>query len=188
MIRTLQYFWIRFRQDMRGVSAIEFAFIAPVMILFYFGMVETCQIMMSERRTTRVAYAVGDLVARSSGSIEATGSGSIASIFNIADTLMSPFDSGTSLKICLASITADVDDVRTVDWSQAKDGATCPAAGDTVNDIPDGLMSAGESLIMARATYAYSGATNIVIQVDPSFTRTAYHRPRRVTQIDCPSC
>lgn len=28
------------RHDVRGVAAVEFAFLAPILILFYFGMVE----------------------------------------------------------------------------------------------------------------------------------------------------
>ena len=31
------------RRDTRGGAAVEFAFLAPLMILIYFGMVEFCQ-------------------------------------------------------------------------------------------------------------------------------------------------
>ncbi|MCC7266817.1 MAG: pilus assembly protein, partial [Caulobacteraceae bacterium] len=38
-------------KDIRGVSAIEFAFVAPVMILFYLGMAELTMGLMAERRS-----------------------------------------------------------------------------------------------------------------------------------------
>ena len=48
--REFPRFARRFLGDRRGVSAIEFAFIAPVMILMYFGVAELTQGMMAERR------------------------------------------------------------------------------------------------------------------------------------------
>lgn len=188
MTAPLTRFFRRLKRDQRGVSAVEFAFIAPVMILFYFGMVETCQVMMAERRTVRAASAIGDLVAQAPGQISVSGAGGINDIFAIADTLMSPFATGTDLKICLVSIVSNGSNVKTVDWRRVKNGATCPAVGATLTDVPSGLMSANQSLIMARVTYSYSGAANKVIQVNPSFTRTFYLRPRRSFKIECSTC
>ena len=188
MMRPLSRFLKRLGLDQRGVSAVEFAFIAPVMILFYFGMVETCQIMMAERRTVRAASAIADLVAQAPGQITVTGTGGINDIFEIADTLMTPFVTGTDLKVCLLSIVSDNNNVKTVDWRQVKNAAACPADGATVTDVPAGLMSANQSLVMARVTYSYSGAANKVIKVNPSFTRTFYLRPRRSFKIECSTC
>ncbi len=54
----------RLLQDRRGVSAIEFALIAPVMITIYFGLIEFSQGYMAERRAGHVASMVADLVAQ----------------------------------------------------------------------------------------------------------------------------
>src|SRR3569623_1736057 len=54
--------WSRLRTDQRGASAVEFAMIAPLMLMFYFGLTELCQAMLAERRVSHVASAVGDLV------------------------------------------------------------------------------------------------------------------------------
>jgi Flp pilus assembly protein TadG len=40
----------RWRRDRRGVSAVEFAFIAPVLILFYFGVAELCSALLAWSR------------------------------------------------------------------------------------------------------------------------------------------
>ncbi len=45
----------KFRRDQRGVSAVEFAFIAPVLILFYFGLAEYTQALMAQRKTINTA-------------------------------------------------------------------------------------------------------------------------------------
>ena len=55
----------RLARDETGVSAVEFALIAPVMILFYAGMVDLCQGYMAVRRTSHVAASVADLTAQS---------------------------------------------------------------------------------------------------------------------------
>ena len=51
-------------KDRRGAAAVEFAFIAPVMILMYYGLAELTQAMMADRRASHVASAIGDLVAQ----------------------------------------------------------------------------------------------------------------------------
>ena len=66
----------RLRRDERGVSAVEFALIAPVMILFYFGLAELTQVMIAERKTVRTASAIGDILAQTA-EIKVTGAGGI---------------------------------------------------------------------------------------------------------------
>ena len=64
MMRALARFIRGFRADRRGVSAVEFALIAPVLIVFYFGIAELTQAMMASRRASHVASSIGDLVAQ----------------------------------------------------------------------------------------------------------------------------
>ena len=54
----------RLGRDERGVSAVEFAMLAPVLIGFYFGMAEFCQGFMAQKRMGHVTSMVADLVAR----------------------------------------------------------------------------------------------------------------------------
>ena len=187
-MRQLLDFFARLKRDQRGVSAVEFAFIAPVLIVFYFGMVETCQVLMAERKVVRTSSAIGDLVAQSAATITVSGSGGLNDIMDIADTLMEPFNAGSSLKVCIASISSDSTNKKTVDWSKAKNGATCPAAGATVSDMPSGLMEANQSMIMSRVTYSYTGTLNMVIKSNPTFVKTFYLRPRKVSSISCTGC
>ena len=47
-----------FARDRRGVSAIEFAFIAPVLIMIYFSVAELCEAMLAQRKVAHAASAV----------------------------------------------------------------------------------------------------------------------------------
>ncbi len=59
MLRLSQ-FW----RDARGVSAVEFALIAPVMITLLLGSVELSDVMIADRKATSVASTTADLVAQ----------------------------------------------------------------------------------------------------------------------------
>lgn len=50
--------------DQRGVAAVEFAFIAPIMLIFYFGMVEISLAVDADRNLSHAASLVGDLSAQ----------------------------------------------------------------------------------------------------------------------------
>ncbi|WP_371396129.1 TadE/TadG family type IV pilus assembly protein [Fretibacter rubidus] len=51
-----------FRDDTQGVAAIEFAFIAPVMLVMYFGLLEISMAVSADRKVSHSANVVGDLV------------------------------------------------------------------------------------------------------------------------------
>ncbi|KAK0342675.1 hypothetical protein LTR94_021434 [Friedmanniomyces endolithicus] len=74
-------------RDETGVSAVEFALIAPVMILFYAGMVDLCQGYMAVRRTSHVAASVADLTAQSRDITKAD----IDNVFLVGPSIMAPF-------------------------------------------------------------------------------------------------
>jgi Flp pilus assembly pilin Flp len=54
----------RFRHDIGGAAAIEFAFIVPLMVVMFIGTVELSQAITVDRRVNQVASSTGDLVAR----------------------------------------------------------------------------------------------------------------------------
>ena len=56
--------WARFMRDRRGVSAIEFALIAPLLILIYVGVAEIGNALTVFRRTSTVAATAADLTAQ----------------------------------------------------------------------------------------------------------------------------
>jgi Flp pilus assembly protein TadG len=185
-MRVLNDFLRGLRRDQRGVSAVEFALVAPMLILFYFGLAEATQVMMAERKTIRTASAIGDLVAQNTQLTSAN----IDDIFKMSEILMTPYPATSQLKICVASIVADADNIKTVSWSRAKNSAVCPAKGATVAtaDVPAALIDANQSLIMSRVTYEYTGPTNKIIKTNPTFTKVFYLRPRQSHVVACATC
>ena len=176
------------KADAGGAAAVEFAFIAPVMILFYFGMVEYCQAMMAERKAIRTASAVGDLIAQVDV-ITPSGAGGVDDIFQIAKTVMSPFPtSGSQLKVCVASLTANAANQVIVDWSRNSGDSSCPAKASTYAGTPANLISAGQSLVMSRVKYEYTSPVKYLLKTNPTFTKTYYLRPRKSQTVACATC
>ena len=176
-----------FVADRRGVAAVEFALIAPIMLLFYFGLAEFTQAMIAERKAIRTASAIGDLIAQNA-EIAPTGAGGVSDVFDIATTLMKPFPTGTKLKLCVASISADDKGKKTVDWSENKNDSTCPSEGSTNTTISSDLLAANQSVIMSRVIYSYASPVNEVLKVNPTFNKTYYLRPRRSAKVACDKC
>ncbi|OWY58885.1 pilus assembly protein TadE, partial [cyanobacterium TDX16] len=77
----------RLGRDERGVSAVEFALLAPVLIAFYFGMAEFCQGFMAQKRMGHVSAMVADLVAQE----DTVAIANLDDIFDIGGLIMKPF-------------------------------------------------------------------------------------------------
>jgi Flp pilus assembly protein TadG len=166
-----------FRSDRRGVAAVEFALIAPAMILLYCGMAEITLTLMAGRRAGHAVSAVGDLVAQSSQITSAQ----MTDIFRVADAILEPFPT-TDLKMRVSSVTADVAAVPKVVWSQGK-GMTALGVGVTATAVPAGLMLAGDNVVMAEMSYTYTPPLGYFIKTGHTFNQTFLLRPRRTPQV-----
>jgi Flp pilus assembly protein TadG len=178
----------RFGQDQRGVSAVEFALIAPFMILLYFGLAELCQALIAERKASHVASSVGDLVAQSESVTSASSSSgptSLPDIFRIGNSIMAPYDTST-LQIRVTSVTANAQAVPKVDWSVGYGGYTALAKQSTAT-LPM-TLAAGDSIVMSEAKYRYNSAIGYALPKVQDYTEAFYLRPRRSDKVTCADC
>lgn len=170
----------RLTGDECGVSAIEFAMIAPILIAFYMGMTEFCQGFMAQKRMSHVSAMVADLVAQE----DQVAAVMVDDIFDIGGLLMKPFPTA-ALQQRVSSVT-NVGGTPTVDWSRG-DGMTPRAVGSTMTLPPD-LVSAGESVVVAEVTYDYDSAADYLMPGLTRFSHSYYLRPRTVDKTVCPDC
>lgn len=174
-------FLTRLRRDQRGVSAVEFALLAPVMIAFYFGLTEFCQGYMAQKRLSHTASAVGDLVAQT----DAVTRDQLDDIIAIGGLIMKPFDDAT-LTTRITSVTRDANGVAKVDWSRAR-GVT-PLRSNAIVTVPADIIANGESLVMTETTYDYRSPIQYLMPDITQFSNTFYLRPRRVEKVACTNC
>lgn len=170
----------RLARDERGISAVEFALLAPVLIAFYLGMSEFCQGYMAQKRMGHAASAVADLVAQE----DVITRTELDDIFDIGALIMKPFSAST-LKQRVSGVTRTGNKVK-VDWSRG-DGLTA-LTKDSEITIPADLLSDGESLIVAEATYDYDSPADYLMPGLTRFRHIYYLRPRISDKVVCSNC
>ncbi len=144
-------FFARFLKSESGVSAIEFAFILPVMITMFLGVVEVSNYVMAARRVASIASTAADLVAQDSY----IGNDEMDDIMGALDIVMAPLDPADST-VVITSVVIDPDGTKRVAWSDAEH--TAPrAVGSVVSDadFPDDLIAPYQGAIMAEISFGY---------------------------------
>lgn len=159
-------------RDMRGVSAVEFALILPLMITLYIGAVEFSHALTIDRRVTTLASSVADLVAQ----VDEVSDSDLDDIFKAAESIMKPY-SLTPLKITVTSVRADAQNKTTVAWSKSNSGSG--HANGSNFTLPAGLTQRYSSVIVAEVTYTYTPEVGQFLTGGITLSETFYLRPRR---------
>lgn len=167
----------RFLRDRQGAAAVEFAFVAPMMILLYYGMAELTQGMMADRRASHVASTIGDLVAQDTQVNQAE----MDDVFNVGKAVIAPFPVG-ALSMRITSVKADAGGTPKAIWSKTSGVALSPLSG-TVTGLPVGLIAANESVIQADVSYVYTSSIKKVMPNGLTFTQKYYLKPRRGSEV-----
>ena len=78
----------RFVRDRRGVSAVEFALVAPIMICLYFGCVEVSDAVAGDRKVSLTAAALAILSAQ----VTTISTSDMTNILNASSCIIQPYD------------------------------------------------------------------------------------------------
>ena len=140
----------RFSTNTRGVAAVEFAMLVPILLAAFLGCFEFSQAITVNRRVTNIASETGDLVAQ----VQTLTTADMNDIMNVTKTLLQPYDT-TKVKVTITSVTANATSgAVTVDWSFGFQGGATHAQGSSLA-IPTGLIAKGQSLIVAETSYFF---------------------------------
>ena len=165
----------RFRRDIAGVSAVEFAIIAPVLITMYFGTIQITMALIADRKLSQTATTLGDLVTQD----EYVTDTELAQILGAADAVMEPFPTNT-LNLRISSVRMDENGDLFIDWSEVTGNYVAYSKGLEPTGIPDGLMTEGESIIWVEATYDYTAPLGPSAKFGKfELQDNVYLRPRR---------
>jgi Flp pilus assembly protein TadG len=184
----------RFRKDARGVAAIEFALIAPIMIGLYIMLNETSSALRAARKVTMASRIASDLTTQLTNVADSDRDDVFASVTPI----MSPYP-GTKASIRITSIRFDAAGKGYVDWSEAQNATPGPALPAHVRCkptevqsppsglgqivVPAGLKVANTSIVLAEVVYAYTPSLGYNITGTINLTDQLYTRPRAGTHV-----
>jgi Flp pilus assembly protein TadG len=164
-----------FLRNRRGLAAVEFALVAPVMIIMFYGTVELSSAIDCNSRVARVASTVADLVAQST----TVASSDTSNIFAAGGAILFPYPSGAA-QIKVSSIVDDGAGHLSIAWSDALN--TSPRTSVPAN-LPSGIIPSGGSVIYAEVQYTFTPAVSYVLGGSVSLTSNFYSKPRRSTSV-----
>jgi len=157
--------------DQRGVSAVEFALLLPLMLTLYLGSVEISQGIGADRKVTLTARTIADLVSQASS----INNSDMTNSLNAASAVMAPY-SASNLAVTVTSVAIDANGNATVAWSDTMNG-TARSKGATVT-VPAALVVANSSLIWSEVQYTYKPAIGYVVSGTLLLKDQLYMRPR----------
>jgi Flp pilus assembly protein TadG len=188
----------RFVASTRGVVAVEFALIAPLLLLLFLASLDAGRAVAIYMKVRAATYAL-DAMTNQYTTIHDTD---MQTILGAAAVVISPFSSTpASVVISQVSISAPGQTTATVDWSDTLNG-TALAVGSSVA-IPAGLASgnaptlcqlpappASQStynpackLILGTVNYRYTPMFGYFITGPITLTDSLFMTPRNVTSI-----
>lgn len=137
----------RFRRDARGVTAVEFALVAPVMILIVMGTIELPRAFSYSQKLTRAARAMADLSAR-------TNLASLNDVYAAGLMIAQPLQTA-SATIRLAAVGVYTGGNTKVCSSAGYNTAGRPV-GTSLGAAPPAFATTGARYVMAEVSITYT--------------------------------
>ncbi|MDX2177941.1 MAG: TadE/TadG family type IV pilus assembly protein [Bryobacteraceae bacterium] len=162
----------RILRDRRGLAALEFALMAPMMVLVLFGSIELTELLATNRRAENTAAAVADVISRDTE----VSDDEVSDLWTAATALMFP-NSAAPLQMRVSSVEIDSETEATVLWSEGHNGYSARAVGSTI-DLPAGMMVPGTSVVVAETKYRYNPPIGVFLDLAFDLDHIEYRRPR----------
>jgi Flp pilus assembly protein TadG len=187
----------RFLRNRRGLAAVEFGLILPVMLTMFLGTVELSLALTARANVTNLASTTADLVAQETGIKVAD----LQSVFAAANAILYPY-STSAAQITLTSVVYNTTSTNplmgTVAWSKPNGtGAVAHSPGANFT-VPAGIFIAPtktnpnppaiQSVIVSEVKYTYSSPITKFMPLSPVWQNIFYSKPRRVPSIVCSDC
>ena len=176
----------RFAAEERGAAAVEFALVLPFLLLLFMGSIEASSLITVDRRVTVISGTVGDLVARTKGTLAGS---TLTDYFMASQNIMYPYATG-DLEQIVSFVSVDEDGETSVVWSCGYNGGAARSAGSEYTSLPDRMNElAREGWVVASETkYAYTPVLGIVFTSAINLDRESFYLPRYETSITGPTC
>jgi Flp pilus assembly protein TadG len=187
----------KFLKNTQGAQAVEFAFIAPVLLTMLLGMVEISRFIYIQQKTSKAAYSLADMVSQNA----APSIAQINQIFELAQDNVRPFDAGPRLNMTISAVN-NTGAGNVVTWQRRPTGSDAtPRIGAEGGNANFGGLGApatfavgnGEGVYAIEVLYKYQTMflPNDLLEVFVGDTQNVYHyqivKPRSGTTIPRPS-
>jgi Flp pilus assembly protein TadG len=175
-----------FGRDSSGVGAVEFALLAPLMLLILALTVWASQALTLDRKLTQATRTLIDLAAQQSNIGASSGGFTYSQILAAVPLIIVPFDKAP-LGMVLSEVKVTGPASGTVIWSQASGGATALAVGATatISDSSANWTGGPGYLLLGTITYNFQPFGGLLNLPSLSLTRTSYMAPYNNDSVQC---
>jgi Flp pilus assembly protein TadG len=179
----------RLFSDRKGASAIEFAFLAPVLISIYVSSFEITEGYNAAGKVLKAAGTVADVVARQPSVDKAF----LSEMVDTVEAVIAPH-SADGLKLKITGVTIDSAGNAKVLWSWNQDGGTPYTKGSAVT-VPEDMRTPSSFLVHAEVSVPHtlllflssgSGITRDARTI--TLSRDFFYRQRLSDDIACSNC
>lgn len=185
----------RFRHGESGVAAIEFALLAPLLVVFLLGTTSVTQSLWANGKISSASSTIGDLIAQETELTDA----SFLQLMNAGPVLIEPFPTGDMRTEVTAAIAChdNPNNIQNstpkifVVWSNAwaggqlVDGPSSP--DDPLPEPPTELtIEDGDYLIKTTVLYTYAPPITQRVDYTLPMREIAYHQPRGTAAVTYP--
>lgn len=169
----------RFLRSRSGLAAVEFAFIAPIMILLFFGVIEGSSAYSTNRKVAMSANTLADLVAQESSITK----DSLDDLFVGMEDVIDPRDIDVTFRVVSVFLDETTNEAK-VHWSRDSNGAVPYAAGSIYpGDLDAALLDDAASLIIAETEYDYASPISQKVIGAVTMKKTAARWPRLTPKV-----
>jgi len=166
----------QFAGECRGISAVEFAMLLPVMMTLYLGSVEASQGIGADRKIRLTANTLADLATQYTNITDAD----MSNILNAGPAIMAPY-AATNLQETVSELSINAQGVATVVWSNTLNG-TALTIGQTVT-VPASLAVPNSYLIYAQTQYSYNPTYGYVMVGTITLSGQSFMSPRESASV-----
>jgi Flp pilus assembly protein TadG len=164
-----------FLQNRSGASAIEFSFVAPVMIFFFIGSVAVFDMFRTYQNIVEANGVVADVISRQT-SIDATF---VSNIYGVFTNLQQNSTAPSALRISSIKKTAGV---YKLDWKK-ESGTISLLKAQVLDSSTLPQITDGDSIIYVEGATTYTMLSNILGFGQMTFAERAFTRPRFISAV-----
>lgn len=168
------------RRDNRGVAAIEFALMLPVLVVLLIGSIEVTMKIWSTQKAEKLSVTLADVVAQS----QSVSVSDLTKLTGSIDRIMDPFPFGTNGVVIISSVyrAQDTEDVK-VNWQFKTSGSLSVVSKLGLEgadaDLPEDLtLNERENVIVAEVFYKYKPVAPGLMFEETVIYRRAFFKPR----------
>jgi Flp pilus assembly pilin Flp len=165
-------------RDVRGITAVEFALVLPVLVFLSVGTVEFGRMILLVQKVQNGTFVLADLAARD----EEINEEQLDNMFLAVNNILEPFEFGSTGTAVVTSVTVNDDGDPMINWQRFGSGTfdTASEIGEPGEEaaLPEGIpLNIGETLIVSEVFFEFEPLFGLTAAAT-TLRRVAYVKPR----------